>query len=204
MLGLADGACASHATERDPEMDEVFARASFEATIEEIVEVTLRVGFLSPAVRRARRRAMFFAGAGASIGLLVVARAVWSGYWIALLPVSLLLATLCGYLGGRDYDRSAKKRTRQHLVDRFKGPDARVCEVELRASGLWLRQDGVEYLYQWTDIKAVEDTPISVDFAVKNTILVVRNRAFSETADREGFVGHARRLASTVSSGPSN
>lgn len=192
-----------NANSREPEMDEVFARASFEATIDEFVEVTLRVGALYPAVRRARRHAVFGAGAAASITLLVLAGPHW-GHGVAILAASLLLGALCGYLAGRAYDHSAEKRIRTHLIERLKGPRARLCEVELRSAGLWLRQDGVETLYRWTDVKAVEDTPKSVDFAVKNTLLVVRNRAFSETAEREGFLGYARRLASTASAGPAN
>ena len=135
---------------------------------------------------------------------LLVAQFLWSNHRLAILPVALLVGVVCSYLGGRDYYRSAEKRIREHLVDRFKGPGARVCDVELRSSGLWFRQDGVESLYQWTDVRTVEDTPISVELAVKNRILVVRNRAFSNLADREAFFGHARRLASTASSTPSN
>ena len=187
-------------------MDEILARAFFDATIDESVEVTVRAWAQSPGFQRARRNTMLWSGATVTLLLLAAARPLWgAGYAIAvILAVFLLVGPLIGYLGGLAYDSSAEKRIRQYLVERLHGSTTLRCEVELRSSGLWFRQDDVEYLYRWMDVTAVEDTPISVDISAKDTVLVVRNRAFSSPAEREGFLGQARRLASTAMSGTSS
>lgn len=121
-------------------------------------------------------------GSGATATILLLAAAfqlLGSGRAIAMMVVvSLLVGPSIGYLRGLAYDRSAKKRTRQYLVEKLRGSTALRCEVELRSSGLWIKQDDVEYLHRWLDVTGVADTPVGVDISAKNTILVIRNRAF--------------------------
>ena len=137
--------------------------------------------------------------------LLAAARSLWgAGYAIAvMLGVSMLVGALIVYLTGHAYDDSTEKRIRQYLVEQLHGSATVRCEVELRSSGLWIRQDGVEHLYLWTDVNGIEETSIGVEIAVKSTLLVVRSRAFPSPVERDNFLQHARRLASTSMSGTS-
>jgi hypothetical protein len=180
-------------------MDEIFSRASFDATLDECVEVTIRGAGRSTAIQRARRNTMLASGATVTILLLAAARELWRTS--DAIPVMGVVAPLVGwliaYLRGLAFDRSAAKRIRAHLVEKLHGSTLR-CEVELRSSGLWYRWDNVEHLHRWLDVTAVEDTAISVDIFAKNFLLVVRNRAFFSPAERQDFLGHARRLASVA------
>lgn len=181
-------------------MDETFSRASFDATIDELVEVTIRGWAKSATIRRARRNSMLWTGLAIALLLLVVARPLWGErYGIAvMLPVSVLVGASVGYLVGPAYDSSTERRVRRGFVEWLHGSTTLRCEVEVRSSGLWIRQDNVEYLYRWTDVSSVEDTPISVDITVKNGLVVVRNRAFSSPTARADFLGHAQRLATAA------
>ena len=186
-------------------MIETFAQVSFDATIDEVVEVWLRHYASSAEVRRSRRNSMIWNGATLAILLVVVASPLWSmGFGTIVVPaVALVLGALIGFLSGFAYDHSIKRSGRRQVVEQLHGMQTVRCEVELRASGLWVRQDKVEYLYEWADVTTVEDKSISVDIITRNTIVVVRNRAFPGPAEREAFIAHARRLASSAKRGDS-
>ena len=186
-------------------MDEVAARAFFDATIDEFVEVTVRACARSPRFRRARRNSTVLTGGIVTLLLVAAARSLWgAGYAIAVMfAVSLLVGVLIVYLTRLAYDNSTEKRIRQYLVEQLHGSATVRCEVELRSSGLWIRQDDVEHLYRWIDVTGVEETPIGVEIAVKSTLLVVRGRAFPSPVERDNFLQHPRRLASASMSGTS-
>jgi hypothetical protein len=187
-------------------MIETFAQVSFDATIDEVVEVWLRHYASSAEFRRSRRNSMIWNGATLAILFVVVASPLWRmGFGTIVVPaVALVLGALIGFLSGFAYDHSIKRSGRRQVVEQLHGMQTLRCEVELRASGLWVRQDKVEYLYGWADVTTVEDKNISVDIITRNTIVVVRNRAFPGPADREAFIAHARRLASSAKRGDSS
>jgi hypothetical protein len=179
-------------------MDETFARVTFDATIDELVDVNLRHYATSVEFRRSHRNAMLGGGATVAIGVLVVASPLWKAeHGVAIVSATILiLGALIGFLSGRAYDDSNKKRVRRYIAEQLRGSQSLRCEVELRSSGLWIRQDDAEHLYRWGDVTSVDDTSISVDIVARNIILVVRNRAFSGLEERGSFIEHARRLAS--------
>jgi hypothetical protein len=181
-----------------------FAHVGFEATIDEIVEVNLRPYALSTEFRRYRRQAMLWSGATVVFCILAVASPLWkAGQGIVAFAIALILGTSVGWLSGRAYEHLTKKRVHQQVAEELRGSQTLRCDVELRSSGLWIDQDHVEVLHRWTDVTAVNDTSSGVEIMMRNTILVVRSRAFANPAEREAFIGHARRLASPVDAGRS-
>ena len=182
-------------------VDETFARVGFDATADEMVEVTFRHHTSSNTYRRSRRTAML--GGGVTIGLciLFVASPLWkTGQGVAVGVVAVVLGMVVGYLAGPAYDHSSKKMVRRLIAEHLRGSQTLRCDVELRSSSLSIRQDDVEQLHKWRDVTAVNDKDIGVEIVTKNIVLIVRNRAFADRAEREAFIGHARRLAALAAS----
>jgi hypothetical protein len=142
-------------------MDETFSRASFDATIDDLVEVTLRGWHKSAGIQRARRNTMLWTGTTIALVLLTVARPLWGERsWLAVvLLVPVPLGALIAYLVGPAYDRSMQNRIRRSLVEGLHGSTTLRCEVELRSSGLWIMHldaSSITHVVVWPVAKAAK------------------------------------------------
>ena len=66
------------------------------------------------------------------------------------------------------------------------------CEIEVRPTCLWVRQDNTEILLGWSAIRIVEDTPGGIELWSHWGAIVARDRGFATPADRERFLAEAR------------
>jgi hypothetical protein len=186
-------------------MDEPIPRVSFDATLDELVDVVLRYQNATKVAQSWRRTAMFSSGAVIGVLFLLVSSPVWRqgrGVFI-LFVVGLLLAVLVGFLAGRAHDHSQMRRVRQYLVEQLRGARTVRCEIELRPSGVWIQQDNVEMLFKWGDVVAIEDGAAGVELFLKNSLVIARGRAFSTASERDIFLSHARNLAAILPGCPS-
>lgn len=177
-------------------MDVTFARVGFDATMDEIVEVNLRQFTVSARHRRQLQRARLWLGVTVALLVLGGPSSLWpAGHGIVQFPVALAFAILGGWLGARAYVRSLDKKVRRLVTEQLRGARTLPVEVELRSAGVWLDQDKVQRQHQWSDVTAVSDTSSGVEIVMRNALLMVRNRVFPTSAEREAFIAHARRLA---------
>jgi hypothetical protein len=104
-------------------MHEAFARLSFDATLDELVDVALKYQNATKAARSWRRTTMLSSGAIMGVLLLFVSSPLWAqghGFFI-FCAIDLLLAVLVGFLAGRAHDHSCKRRVRQYLAEQLRG-----------------------------------------------------------------------------------
>ena len=107
-----------------------------------------------------------------------------------------VLGLAIGYAAGPVHEHSTRRIVRRYVAEHLKGAQAVRCEVELRSSCISITQANVEQLHKWEDVTAVSDTDEGVEIVTRNTLLVVRNRAFVDRPEREAFIVQARRLRS--------
>ena len=160
-------------------------RVQFEFTLDDVVDVQLRILKRSPAARAWRWRDL-------------VVTALLSGVLLfAIIPgetTSRLIVGLIGLMLGALFypivnENTVKRRLRK-LVQENAGPEkVFICEVELSESGVHTRQNGMEIIYRWENVKEVQETKDSVDiYGEKGGLVVVRKRAFNGSAEQQHFI----------------
>ena len=89
--------------------------------------------------------------------------------------------------------RNANRLYREWLGGSATAP----VEIEPRAQGLWVAQNGAEMLFPWRDVAGVEDSAQDVEISLRyEGVIVVRGRSFVDPADRSAFLTEVRnRLA---------
>lgn len=183
-------------------------RIEFETTLEEFAEPHLRQMGRSKLYQRSRRRTLISAGAvygasGGAIGVIVVAGLLGRPIGVEVLVGAVGgggLGSLATSLFGWEYDRWMNRQVMTALEELYGARTSSMrCEIELRPTCLWLRQDGLtETAYAWTTITAVEDTPDGVELWFNSLPIVAHSRAFATPSDRERFINRARALLVSV------
>lgn len=116
----------------------------------------------------------------------------------AAVPVAFIALVLGGVfwpLYGRLYDSSFNRRLRRVVTEQAGDERTWICEVELRREGVWSRSRGIELLFDWHQLSAIEDRGEAIEFHFRSGFVMVRNRAFAAAVERERFVETAHRLA---------
>jgi hypothetical protein len=89
--------------------------------------------------------------------------------------------------------KSAQKRRLLAYCREHYGSDGPyTCEVELAESGLITTQMGTQIKREWQAVKDVEETPDSVDIVLKDSLIVVRDRAFHSPDEKRQFLNLAK------------
>lgn len=107
--------------------------------------------------------------------------------------IRLSAGVIGSILGGLFYPKvnesTVKRRLRKLFQENAGSDKVFICEVELSEAGLHTRQNSMEIIYRWENIKAVQETDDSVDlYAEKGGLVVVRKRAFNGSAEQEQFI----------------
>jgi len=191
-------------------MHQVLQRIVYDATVDDAVDVSLRLANRTHAFRKQRQTNVIVVGIGAGLAFF----AAWM-YTVGASLLHLVLATVAGTVFGivfaaiyrRFLDKEIRTQHRKIVAEQFGGKTAIHSEIELRQDCVWVRQGGLEMLFPWTGCTGVLNNrhDIQMDFTLG--ICVIRNRHFASTAEREMFLETARRLANltnpTDSSNPS-
>jgi hypothetical protein len=160
-------------------------RVQFEYTIDDIVDVQMRVLKRSRAARSWRWRDV------------IVTSLLTGVFLFAVIPEGITGKLIMGgiglALGALSYaalnERTVKRRLRK-LCEENAGPDKSfLCEVELNESGIHTKSNGMQIIYAWQSVTEVQETTDSVDiYAEKGGLVVVRNRAFPSAEGHYQFV----------------
>lgn len=169
------------------------AHVEFDATLEERVDVQVRLAAQVPSLRASRRRARTSVGVAAGIAMLLLPFS-----FRLPLPLRLLVAAavgLCGYrAAGPWLQASHRRQARQAL--RELGTETTVhCEVELHADGVQVRQGGVDMRAPWSELLSVTERGGDVELGFRQSLVVVRRRAFRTGQQLSRFLDQVAELA---------
>lgn len=181
-------------------------RFQFETNVDEQAEANERFWISSRAGQSQRRRGVATTAAAFTGTTFSVAFAINGAAPRAALPVALmalLLGAACWPLYGRLYDSGFRRRLRRVVAEEAGEQKTWTCEVELRSEGAWCRSRGIEFLFNWHQLSAIEDIDQGIELRFRAGYLMIRSRAFATAADREGFLAAAKRLAQLASRGTS-
>ena len=165
-------------------------QVQFEYTIDDMVDVQLRVLKRSRAARAWRWRD------------LVVTSLLTGAVLFAVIPEGLVVRAIMGgiglSLGALLYpimnERTVRRRLRKFCEEKVGSSKTFLCEVELNDSGVHTKSNGTQIIYPWEKVTEVEETAESVDlYSEFGGLLVVRKRAFTSTEEQEKFVELANR-----------
>ena len=184
-------------------MDDVH-RIHFESTLDEIVEVNLRLTPRTQSFRAYRARAVWVAGGCLSAGVLamVFIRArqadvdVSAAIWGVVLAAALARGAGFGYVYGLYVDWAMRRQYRRVIAEQLGGTTNVRCDIELRREGVWVVQKGLEITLPWSNAAGIEDTGDAIELRFSPGLVVARNRAFRDALDRARFLERARELAS--------
>jgi len=103
--------------------------------------------------------------------------------------IGVVLAALSAVLYPSSYEKTLERRLRKLHQEQFESANTFVCEVELKAEGVQVRQMERQVIYEWSSVEEIQETVESVDiFTRDGGGVVVRNRAFPTAADRNEFL----------------
>ncbi len=180
-------------------MPETLYRLTYEATIDDAVDVSLRLANRTKAFRHQVRLNVIIAGVvggGAFIGVYLFFNAVSTVTGAVLLFVAgLVFGVAVAFLFGSFFEKEIRKQHRKVLLEHFGGKTVIPTELEMRPDAVWVRQLGMEMLFPWNVCTGVLDNPDDIQIDFKPGITIVRNRQFTSAAERQTFLDTAQRLA---------
>ena len=101
--------------------------------------------------------------------------------------IALVLGGACWPLYGRLCDSGFSKRLRRVVTEQAGEETSWLCEIELRPEGVWSRGRGIEVLFNWKELTALEDCGDIIEFHFRGGFVMARERAFSTSAERAAF-----------------
>jgi hypothetical protein len=182
-------------------MTEALHRVVYDATVDDAVDVSLRLANRTQAFRKQIRQNVVVVGSAA--GLAFVAWWLYTGGGRALVDFLLVVAAgvAFGIVVARlfrwFFEKEIRKQHRKIVAEQFGGKPTIPSELELRPEALWVRQAGMEMTLPWTLCTGILDNPGEIEMNFAQGLCVVRNKHFSSPPERQSFLDTARRLAGT-------
>jgi hypothetical protein len=134
----------------------------------------------------------------------VLVMAVWAFWsqvpasaagWVFLIGGGVAAAAACGYFFKGEFEKQFRKQHRRVIVEQLRDGSTMPCELELQPGGIWIRQQGVEVTFPWSQSAGITDNGNDIEIVFSPLSLVVlRNRYFSSPAERQRFLDEARAL----------
>lgn len=175
-------------------------RVEFDASVDEFVDVSLRLANRLKTHRAQRRSSQNAIGVffGVAFAVFVIGSASPRppAVWAAAIGGAVALGALMHYVFGLYDDRCARRQYRRVAEEMFRGAARVRCEIELRFDSVWARQLGTELTFPWAGSMAITDAADGVELWFHPLALVLaRDRAFQSAADRRAFLARARERA---------
>ena len=175
-------------------------RASFEFTVDDLVDVGERVLVRSKVVRDMRR-------GGTILTALAVAAIVFVAVGFSM-PVRIACALVSAVIVAVAYPvvrRSlVRSRLRAFWREKLKGDGPFTCEVELTPDGVTTRQLQTTISLPWSQVASVTEVPDGVEiWGRNNELIVVRERAFGSLEAKRRFSEAIRSRIQEDATGPS-
>jgi hypothetical protein len=180
-------------------MPEPHYRLVYDATIDDAVDVGMRLANTSHAYRRQVRQNIIIAGVVG--GSAVIAVGIF--YLTEPGPLELIFGAVAAIAFGvafafmfkRFFLKEILKQSRKVITEQFDGKPTVACELELRSDSVWIRQAGMEMVFPWTLCRGIQDNADDIEMKFAAGLCVVRNRHLPSAAERQRFLDTARRLA---------
>jgi hypothetical protein len=176
----------------DIRMADVPARADWEATLDDFVDLYVRQLRQTPGFRRKYLQSMIICCAVAGMLFAVSLDVVWQTQVSLEVLVGAVVGGSVGTLCLPFYGRYLKRTARRIVVAQCGDRLPLRCEMEVRPTCLWVRQDNTEMLLDWNAVRIVEDTPGGIELWSHWGAIVARDRGFATPAERERFLADAR------------
>ena len=180
-------------------MKEAHVRIEFDATLDEVADVGIRIVRHTGAYQSARRRTQWIFGATLTLLFLVgsgaLGQADSAGDWAIILGVGIGVGLGAGVLYGGLHDRWVRNHHRQVVAEMHAGATSVHCEVALRPENLWIKQNDLEQVFPWHRTTMVNDSGDAVELWFAQGLVVLRNRVFASPATRREVLESARALA---------
>jgi len=162
-------------------------RVQFTHDQEDIVDASMRFYARSKVVNENRRNHAIWLALAA--GFIVFVLLGFSGKGLI---GGMLTAVICLILHPWYYRQQQRKGLRRWIKESYGDENEFVCAVELLPEGLKTSNINTESIVSWETIEEIATTSDSVDIFSRRGGVVVRNRAFSSTEQRQQFVELAR------------
>ena len=160
----------------------------FESTIDEAVDVQIRLVRQSDYFRRTKRRGYFWAPVLFLGGYFAIPET-----WSIKLVVATLASVTFILIYPRIYDKTLRKRTRNYLAEQLGTDEPIPCEFEFTKEALTFRMTGNEIKFQWSTVKEINDNGDDIEIVTHTGgMAVLRNRFFSSPNQKDEWLKYAR------------
>jgi hypothetical protein len=173
-------------------------RVEFDSTLDELVDVNIRLAEHTVAFRRQRIWSQVFMGGALAVAMIVTVflraplRLVTG---VAVVGAAVAFGVLLGFLYGHFYDGYVRRHYRRMLKEMSRGAETIRCEFELRPDVLWCKTTAAEMSFSRSRLTRINDTEDSVELWFDPGLAVVRNRAFLRPDDRREFIDAVTKLS---------
>jgi hypothetical protein len=174
-------------------MDNGSLRAAFYATLDDFVDLNTRLAKGSAVSRRIRIRECMLTGAIGGIAFYLVISPDTAWPLLLKLSVTAVVAIALGALTIPLNRLIVNSRVRRLVSERFAGRNVVECIFEIRENGFWFKQDNVEVLHEWADIKNATESDGDVVVLLRSGMAIIRQRAFASASERKEFVDALKR-----------
>jgi hypothetical protein len=163
-------------------------RVQFEYTLDDAVDACERFLARSKPVAYWKRKALITTLCVILAVVFVVVYAL-SKSWEIAAGVAVAFTAYYALMYPRSYARALKKRVILSCEEQFAGRTSRLCEVEIRPEGVWVRDTDRQSVYEWSGIEEIRNVPGSIDvFGHGVSGVIIRDRSFSSAEQRESFL----------------
>ena len=172
-------------------------RITYEATIDDAVDVALRQASRTRAFQKQFRLNVLIAGIGSGVAIFTA--------WMYIVGNSLphvVFGIVAGALFGivfaaifhRVFEREIRKQHRKLVEERFAGKTVLHSELELGTDALCVRQAGMEMVFPWSACTGIRNNRRDVEISFARGMCVVPRRHFASETEKQAFFETARRL----------
>lgn len=169
-------------------------RVEFDATLEEIADVNMRLVMSTMTYRRGRRQSQWTVGVIIA-GIVAVALQNHASP-IAIAALTALSGFLSGSLYGVFHERGVRQTYTRLMHELYGNATTVPCAFELRDDVFWGKTGDVEVFFPWSDRISISDSGDSIEVRCNPGLAVVRNRAFHSDSERQAFLQAARSKSS--------
>jgi hypothetical protein len=174
-------------------------RVEFNYTIDDMVDVHMRVLKRSRAARAWRWRDLILSSLMTGVLLFAVIPEGITGKIIVGTIGLLLGAVLYPVLN----EMTVKRRLRKWHEENIGSDKPLTCEVELNQSGIHTKSNGTRIIYAWENVTEIKETEGSVDiYSERGGLVVVRERAFTSPGDHQRFIELAKQFMELAHKSP--
>ncbi len=186
-------------------MPEPLHRLVYDATVDDAVDVSLRLAGRTKAFQGQIRRNVVIVGVLGGLAFAVAWMLLSTTPTAPALPIVLAAGAAFGvgfaYLFRRFLIAEIRKQHRKIVAEQFGNRPTIPSELELRSDSVWVRQAGMEMTFPWTLCTGIKDNPDDIQMDFSPGMCVVRSRHFASPAERQAFLATALKLAGASTTG---